>query len=411
MTQEITPEIFATDSYSKNPFPIWRQMRHEQPLFYNAASNHWMLTRYDDVMTVLRDYQTYSTRTYINRFRPIFGRTLAELDGPRHIRERTIVAPAFVGKNLDGYRPFIARSIDRLAENIKKSQNVDLVKSMTNLLPLTVIASLLGIPEQDDEFVFVVGNSILAAIGNTPEFVDRGAKAHQEFSAYLAPIIAQRREKPTDDLISRIVHGEAEGQRLTQDEICSFISFLLVAGGPTTDTAIANFWWNLLSDREQLEECRNSPERIGKAFSESLRRDGPIINEDRMTNVETEWHGVTIPANSVIVICLGSANTDDSIFAEAETFNPDRTDLLMGIERKGGFHENGVAGHMAFGMGSHFCMGYQLARAEAEMATEQFLTAIPNIRLTAEQQPMARFFDRFVSTLPVSIGVPSAERS
>lgn len=410
MTHKITPELFATDSYSKNPFPIWRQMRDEEPLFYNSVSNHWMLTRYDDVMTVLRDYEKYSTRTYISRFRPIFGRTLAELDGPRHIRERTIVAPAFVGKNLESYRPFIARSIDRLAENAMKTANFDLVKSMTNLLPLTVIASLLGIPEEDDEFVFVIGNTILAAIGNTDEFIDRGAKAHRQFSEYLAPIIAERRDKPTDDLISRIVHGEADGQRLSQEEICSFISFLLVAGGPTTDTAIANFWWNLLSDREQLEGCRNSPERISRAFSESLRRDGPIINEDRMTTVETEWHGVTIPKDSVIVICLGSANTDESVFTEPETFNPDRTDLQVGIERRGGFHENGVAGHMAFGMGSHFCMGYQLARAEAEIATERFLTAAPGIRLTAEQQPMARFFDRFVSTLPVSIDVTAGER-
>ena len=405
MKHTISPELFASDSYSRNPFPIWRQMRDEQPLFYNAVAGHWMLTRYDDVMKVLRDPQTYSTRTYIDRFRPIFGRTLAELDGPRHIRERTIVAPSFVGKSLEGYRPFIANSIDRLAGNINTAGNVDLVKSMTNLLPLTVIAALLGIPAEDDEFVFHIGNTILTAIGNTPELMAQGALAHRQFSEYLAPIITARRENPTDDLISRIVHGEAEGQRLSTEEVCSFISFLLVAGGPTTDTAIANFWWNLLTDPDQLAACQNSPEYIRRAFSESLRRDGPIINEDRMTTIETEWYGITIPKESVVVICLGSANTDDSVFAEPDSFNPDRTDLFMGIERKGGFHENGVGGHMAFGMGSHFCMGYQLARAEAEMATERFLAAVPGIRLIEPQQPMARFFDRFVSTLPVSISV------
>jgi cytochrome P450 family 109 len=182
MKHTISPELFVSDSYSRNPFPIWRQMRDEQPLFYNAAADHWMLTRYDDVMKVLRDPQTYSTRTYIDRFRPIFGRTLAELDGPRHIRERTIVAPSFVGKSLEGYRPFIANSIDRLAGIINTAGNVDLVKSMTNLLPLTVIAALLGIPEEDDEFVFHIGNTILTAIGNTPELMAQGALAHRQFS-------------------------------------------------------------------------------------------------------------------------------------------------------------------------------------------------------------------------------------
>jgi len=401
MTSKVTAETFATMEYSNNPFPVWRQMRHEQPIFYNPAENHWMLTRYEDVMAVLRDHQVYSTRTYIERFRPIFGRTLAELDGARHIRERTMVAPAFVGKSLEGYRPFITQAVSRLAENATRSLNIDLVTSMTNLLPLTVIAALLGIPNEDDDFVFSIGNTILAAIGGDTEQVAAGASAHKRFSEYLAPLISARTANPTDDLISRIVYGEADGERLTMDEICSFISFLLVAGGPTTDTAIANFWWNLLSDPDQLTACIDSPDRIRRAFSESLRRDGPIINEDRMTNIETEWYGVTIPKDSVIVICLGSANTDDSVFADPESFDPDRTDLFMGVERKGGINENGVAGHMAFGMGSHFCMGYQLARAEAEIATDRFLTRYPQMRLISEQQPVARFFDRFVHSLPV----------
>ncbi|NQV97736.1 MAG: cytochrome P450 [Acidimicrobiaceae bacterium] len=404
MTRKITVDDFSSEEYKHNPFPIWRQMRDEQPLFYDSNEHRWILTRYTDVMAVLRDHERYSTRTYIERFRPIFGRTLAELDGARHIRERTIVAPAFVGKSLDGYEQFIRRSIERIGEKIFLQNNVDLVKSMTNILPSTVITALLGIPEKDDDFVFDIGNTILAAIGSTPEMIERGASAHRKFAEYLAPIISSRRDAPTTDLISRIVHAQADGQSLTDDEICSFISFLLVAGGPTTDTGIANFWWNLLSDPDQLEACRNDPTRISRAFSESLRRDGPIINEDRMTNCEIELYGITIPKDSIVVICLGSANTDDSVFAEPESFNPDRTDLFMGVERKGGIHENGVSGHMAFGMGSHFCMGYQLARREAEMATSQFLLQAPGVRLTSEVHPEARFFDRFVGKLPVEIG-------
>ncbi len=401
--RKVVVEDFASNEYKHNPFPIWRQMRDQQPLFYDSVGNRWILTRYEDVMAVLRDYQTYSTRTYIERFQPIFGRTLAELDGAQHIRERTIVAPAFVGKTLDGYEKFISRSIDRISRKIVVHENVDLVKSMTNILPSTVITALLGIPEENDDMVFEIGNTILAAIGNSAEMISRGASAHRRFSEYLTPIIASRRKTPTSDLISRIVHAESDGQSLTNEEIFSFISFLLVAGGPTTDTGIANYWWNLLSDPTQLEACRENPERISRSFSESLRRDGPIINEDRMTNVEVELHGVVLPKDSLVVICLGSANNDESVFAAPETFDPDRTDLFMGVERKGGIHENGVSGHMAFGLGSHFCMGYQLARREAEMATAQFLLNATEIKLTEEVHPEARFFDRFVSRLPVII--------
>ena len=172
------------------------------------------------------------------------------------------------------------------------------------------------------------------------------------------------------------MHAEADGERLTDDEIHSFVSFLLVAGGPTTDMALRNFWWALLTDPDELTRCRGDHERVDRAFSESLRRDGPIVYEDRRTNAPVEWHGVEIPADADVVVCLGSANTDETVFADPLRFDPDRGDLLMGTERKPGHRRDGVAGHLAFGLGSHFCMGYQLARVEAVAATEQFLLAL-----------------------------------
>ncbi len=114
--RQVSVEDFSSEDYRHNPFPIWRQMRDEQPLFYDSVDKRWILTRYEDVMSVLHNHTTYSTRTYVERFQPIFGRTLAELDGARHIRERTIVAPAFVGKSLIGYEQFITRSIERISE-------------------------------------------------------------------------------------------------------------------------------------------------------------------------------------------------------------------------------------------------------------------------------------------------------
>lgn len=399
----VTSATLRTEDYRSDPFPVWRRMRDDHPLFFDDIAQRWILTRYDDVMTVLGDPQVYSARTYQERFRPVFGRTLAELDGPQHIRERTIVAPAFVGKSLDGYRPFIEGQVAHLARTVAGRERFDLVDTVTSQLPLRVISALLGFPEEDVKLLFEVGNDVLAGLADLPELRTAGAAAHRRLARHLEPVIADRRERPRADLISKIVHAESNGEHLADEEICSFISFLLAAGGPTTDMAIRNFWWALLTQPNELDACRCDPERIQRAFSESLRRDGPIVYEDRRTNVDVEWYGTLIPADTDILVCLGSANTDDSVFNNPDTFDPDRADLLMGTERKPGHRISGIAGHLAFGLGSHFCMGYQLARVEVVTATEQLLCALGNVSLSSPQTPRINWFERTVSTLPVLV--------
>lgn len=399
----VTGADLRSEAYTHDPFPLWRRLRTDQPLLYDEIGCRWVLTRYDDVRAVLGDPQTYSARTYQERFRPVFGRTLAELDGPRHIRERTIVAPAFVGRSLEAYRPYIERSIDFLAGATQSLDTFDLVDVMTGRLPLTTISAMLGFPDGDTPLLLEIGDTILHGLADEPVARAAGADAHRRLAGLLDPIMVSRRDDPTDDLISRIVHAEADGQRLTDEEIHSFVSFLLVAGGPTTDMALRNFWWALLTEPDELEMCRQEPERVGRAFSESLRRDGPIVYEDRRTNVEVEWYGTVIPADSDVVVCLGAANTDDSVFVDPERFDPDRADLLMGVERKPGHRNDETAGHLAFGMGSHFCMGYQLARAEAVAATQRFLLALPAVQLVEPQRPEITWYERTVASLPVRV--------
>lgn len=402
-TGAVTGADLRDAEYGRNPFPVWRRLRDEQPLLYDEVGDRWVLSRYDDVRAVLGDPQTYSARTYQERFRPVFGRTLAELDGPRHIRERTIVAPAFVGRSLEAYRPHIERSIDALARAVDSAEAFDLVHTMTGLLPLTTISSMLGFPDHDTPLLLEIGGTILDGLADEPTARAAGADAHRRLAVLLDPIMASRRSEPTDDLISRIVHAEADGERLSDEEIHSFVSFLLVAGGPTTDMALRNFWWALLNESDELALCRADPDRVGRAFSESLRRDGPIVYEDRRTNAEVEWYGTVIPTDSDVVVCLGAADTDDSVFDQAETFDPDRTDLLMGVERKPGHRDDATAGHLAFGLGSHFCMGYQLARAEAVAATQRFLLALPAVHLVEPQTPRITWYERTVAALPVRV--------
>lgn len=390
--------------YLRNPFPVWRRLREDHPLFYDELADRYILSRYDDVAAVLGNPDVYSARTYQERFRPVFGRTLAELDGPRHIRERTIVAPAFVGKSLDGYSELIDGAIERLFADLATRTEFDLVATATGRLPLQVISALLGFPPSDDELLLEIGRAVLEGLADEPHLRAAGAAAHRRLCAHLDPYLKCREREPGTDLVSRLVHAEVDGERLSAEELRSFVSFLLAAGGPTTDMGLRNLWWALLEHPDHLERCRGGRDHLQRVVSESLRRDGPIVYEDRRTNVPTEWYGVTIPADTDILVCLGAANTDDSVFADPETFDPDRDDLLMGTERKPGYRDGRRAGHLSFGLGSHFCMGYQLARLEMVRATERLLLRLDRPRLRESVRPVVTWYERTVPHLRVTTG-------
>ena len=181
---------------------------------------------------------------------------------------------------------------------------------------------------------------------------------------------------------------------------------MLVAGGETTDKAIANLWWNLLRVPEALAEVTADPALLDAAFTETMRRDGPVLYEARDVTRDVEWYGTTVPAGSVVRACLGSANSDETVFDDPRTFTLHRSDLHLGKElRNGGPYPNDLAGHLGFGLGKHFCLGYELARAEAVLGSQRLLETLPNVRPAGELPPfvMIRSF-RAAQTLPVTYG-------
>lgn len=403
MVRAVTFETLSAPEHTRNPFPLWRQLRHEQPLFYDPVGERWLLTRYDDVAAVLRDPQTYSTRTYQDRFRAVLGVTLAELDGPPHARLRAIAAPSLTGKRLVPLLPQLRASADRLIDAFASRDHADLVAEFTRHLPVAVITVLLGLPPTDHSFLLRIANAMVNGLEDVEPGRSRAMRAREELQQYLVPIIADRRASPRDDLVSSIVQARPEGRALSHEEVTSYIAFLLAAGGATADTALGNFWWNLLCHPEYLERVRHDPILMHAAFSETMRRDGAIVYEDRMTNCEVEWYGRTLPADSTILVCLGSANTDETVFEEPEVFKPERDDLLKSLEHKSGYRKGGVAGHLGFGLGAHFCMGYQLAREEIVSATQALLDRLEDLRWAVDDiQPLeVSFFVRTVQSLPV----------
>lgn len=395
-------------AYFDDPFPVWERLRHEQPLFHDTIDDRWLLTRYDDVAAVFRDHDTYSTRPYERIFTDVIGPTMVQMDGPDHDVRRSIVAPVLVGRRLETESlPLVEEVVEHLIARLPASGRVDLIEGLTRPLPLKVVATILGMREDDDAWLAEVTAKVIAALAGEEPARSIGIEAHSLFSAHVDGLIEERLVNPGPDLISGIAHGRTEaGERLSRQEIASFIALMMVAGGETTDRGLANFIAVLLEHPEVLAAVRADPDLLGPAFSEFMRRDGVIVYEDRELRRQVEWHGTAIPAGAIVRVALISANNDETVFADPRRFDLARPDLRLGKESRAGGRIDGVANHLGFGLGKHFCIGYQLARAEIVIATRGLLERMPRLRVAPGLEPHLRidWFHRHVDRLIVEAG-------
>ena len=381
--------LYSEDHYA-DPYPLWERMRHEAPVFYDKRLNAWLLTRYEDCVDAFSNHTDFSNQLYSKTLGVVFGPTMLDKDGHEHVVQRRIVAPEFVGKRFEPYYEAIDRNARHLIDNFPDSGVVDLVNAFTTRLPVNVIVDMLGMDQSDhDRFhewytTMMAGLSVKDLLESqfSSEKQNLGVLAHEELAKYVAPIIEDRKSCPVNDLISKIVHAEAEGQKLTLTEIQAFISLLLVAGGETTDKGIANMWTQLLLNPDQLEAVLDDHELFDAAFSEMMRHSPPVPGQLRYSINEVTFSGVTIPSNQAVYIQLASANSDETIFSDPRSFNIEREDLHLSKERKMGHHgDEGRYGHLGFGLGKHFCLGYEMARLEAVMGSTLLSEKMKNPRL------------------------------
>ena len=408
MSASLDAETLYGEAFFDDPWPVWERMRHDHPLFHDPIGGYWILTRYDDVAAVFRDHETYSTKPYQRIFSDVIGPTMVEMDGADHDIRRAIVAPEFVGRKLQtGYQPLIEEVVEELIRDLPEGGELDLIEAFTGPLPLKVIATVLGLPHGDDVYLKATTDLIIAGLAGVEPARSRGIEAHQKLSRHIDSLIEERLEAPGNDLISGIAHGRTEsGEQLTRTEIASFISLLLVAGGETTDRGMANFWYVLLEHPEALEAVVDDPDLLDAAFSEFMRRDAVVVWEDRELTRPVEWHGRVVPEGAIIRVGLASANNDETVFDDPRRFDPRRGDLHLGKEHRAGIHSEGLAGHLGFGLGKHFCIGYQLARAEILTGSRRLLEVLDHPRIAIDTTPhMAiRWMHRYVDQLVITHG-------
>ena len=381
-------EQLHDQNYFNDPFPIWEQMRHEHPIFHDTIDNRWLITRYDDAAEVFRNHAIYSAKPY-SRFGDVIGQTMVQMDGKDHDIRRSIVAPVMVGKRLENdYQPLIDGVIDRLIAKLPQSGTFDAMKSITSPLPLKVIATMLGMPDSYDSYLYDVTIKVFEALAGTEPAKSLGKAKHEEFALQIDQIITERINSPRSDLITGITQGRSEdGQALSRQEIASFITLLLVAGGETTDRTLANFWYVLLKHPESLTKIRSDFSLLEPAISEFMRRDGIVVYEDRELSEDVAWYGQEIKAGEIIRVAMMSANNDETIFADPRVFDIARKDLNLGAEKRPGGRSEGIAHHMGFGLGKHFCIGYHLARAEMSSATEKLFTRYEQLAFAPGPEP------------------------
>jgi pulcherriminic acid synthase len=391
---------FDTPEFARDPFPVYKRLRDLHPLYYDRVHNRWILSRYADIVAAFQDNVSYDRAQY-DPDGPyefgknhVFGPNILEYgNSDRHHWLRNVVADQFVGKRLDAFLPVIhmiadeliekiwAQAAEDLAKGFKDHGEVELVSQFSNQFPVRVISNMLGLPREDeDRFVGWYQALIFGLAGAGSDFI-KGIQARNEMWDYIDPLIKARAEHPTDDLLSRIVNAELNGKKMSIEEIKGFVALLLAAGGDTTDKAISNMWYHMLYTRpDQFKYVLEDPELWSNVFTEMMRYDPVVHFQFRFAQREIPLHGHVIPRGASVTFYLGSAGRDERTFKDPDTFDIFREDLHMGRELRSGRYADGKAGHLGFGMGQHFCMGYAMARQEAVIACKKLAAVMKNPR-------------------------------
>jgi cytochrome P450 len=393
------PDILSPE-FANDPYQAYRHLRDDFPLLWHAPTQSYVLSRYDDVKQAFRDGDVFGTENYDWQLEPVHGRTILQLSGREHAQRRGLVTPAFRGNVLqETFLPVIERDARELIDAFGDGGTVDLVSDFATWFPINVIVDMLALNRADRERFHVWYTAIIAFLSNLaqdPEVTAAGLRTHDELEAYMLPVIRDRRANLGDDLLSRLCSAEVDGATMSDEEIKAFVSLLLAAGGETTAHALPGMFRNLLEHPDQLAAVRADRSLIAAAFAETLRHTPPVQMIMRKVRQEVTLSGGVVPAGTTVTCLIGAANRDDRRYRDPEVFNIFRDDLTTANAF------SAAADHVAFALGAHFCVGALLAKAEVDVAANQLLDAMPEMRLEEGFVPREKgIFTRGLESLPV----------
>ncbi len=379
-------QLLCSPQFYTNPYPIYHQFRSAAPVHWSEVWNCWVLTRYADVVAVLRDPHYFSSAGRITLFlnqlpeetratlRPLdehFSAQMVFQDPPDHTRLRGLVNKAFTSRVVEAIRPQIQTTVDVLLDAVQPSGQMDLIHDFAYPLPAITIAEMLGVPPEARDQFKQWADDVVAFLGTGRaklDVLELGQRSVLALTDWLRELIAQRRYSPKADLLSLLIATEEQGDVLGEAELVGICISLLTAGHETTTNLIGNGLLALLQHPTQRQQLQHNPDLIVAAVEELLRYDSPVQRNWRVVKEELQLGGQQMSRGQLVFAMLGAANRDPAQFPD-----PDRLDFHRRDNR-----------HIAFGYGIHFCVGAPLARLEGQIAINTILRRLPGLRLANE---------------------------
>ncbi|KMN41072.1 cytochrome P450 family protein [Bacillus sp. LK2] len=393
----------ASAQFKKDAYEIYKESRKVQPiLFVNKVEigKEWLITRYEDALPLLKDNRLKKdpanvfSQNRMNMYLSLDNSDhltthMLSSDPPNHNRLRFLVQKAFTPKMITQLEGRIQEIADDLINGAQQKGTLNLVDDYAFPLPINVISEMLGIPKEDQAKFRIWSHAVIAS-PVTPEEIKDTEKQLSEFITYLQYLVDVKRQDPQEDLVSALILVESEGHKLSAPELYSMIMLLIVAGHETTVNLITNTVLALLENPDQLQLLKENPKLIDSAIEEGLRYYSPVeITTARWAAEPIQIHDQTIQKGDMVIIALASANRDETVFENPEVFDITR--------------ENNR--HIAFGHGSHFCLGAPLARLEAKIAISTLLKRMPGLQISGNREEIkwqGNYLMRSLEELPLS---------
>jgi cytochrome P450 family 142 subfamily A polypeptide 1 len=381
-------DLVAGSFYADDPHEKWAWMRANAPVYHDPNSEVWGVTRYDDLKAISKDAATFSNAGGI---RPENGPLpmMIDMDDPEHVRRRKLVNKGFTPRRVRDSEARINVVCDAIIDRVCETGTCDFVSDIAAPLPMIMIGDALGVAPDDREDLLRWSDEMLSALTGhqSEEDMVKAATAFGDYTAYAQRVIEDRKSQPRDDLMSVLVHAEVDGDRLDTHSVVQESLLILVGGDETTRHVISGGMYQLLTHPDQQRAVVDDPSKLDLAVEEMLRWVSPIRNMARTATRDVEVRGQTIAEGQKLLLFYPSANRDESVFADPFTFDVERSPNE----------------HVAFGFGSHFCLGNSLARLELKVMFERLIDRLPDLALVDEGEPANRAAN-FVSgyeTMPV----------
>ena len=385
------PDIRLVDGafYAGDAHRHFQWMREHAPVYWDATARVWGVARYEDVLAVSRDPQTFCSGQGMRPDAPSLP-YMINLDDPMHKQRRALVNKGFTPRRVAEREPRIRELCVELIERARQRGHFDFVRDVAAWLPLIVIGDMLGVTAEAHGRLLEWSDDMLGSSGSSdPDKLARAQAAFFEYREYQSRVLAARRARPQNDLVSVLAHAEIDGVKLEDEEVLMEALLILIGGDETTRHVISGGMYELVRHPQQHRRLIADPGKVPTAVEEMLRWVTPIQNMARTATRDVTLRGQRIAAGDKLLLLYPSANRDATVFPEPFTFDITRTPNE----------------HLAFGYGAHFCLGASLARLELRVFFEELVQRLPNLELAGDNPPSLRAsnFITGIESLPVNV--------